>query len=157
MKSGAGYWLVASDGGVFNFGHVPFFGSTGSFPTEPAEKLVPARGDSGYWVVDQNGTAYPFGNASGAPPATALLFSDVTQGTARSCSRSNNWASLISGAGTGRWATTVQGLPSLRGRTVRGSVSHGSQRPVHDCGEPVSLVGPEAGDLVFWGTSQTER
>jgi hypothetical protein len=29
---GAGYWLVASDGGIFTFGDAPFFGSTGGSP-----------------------------------------------------------------------------------------------------------------------------
>jgi hypothetical protein len=28
--SGNGYWLVASDGGVFTFGDAPFLGSTGA-------------------------------------------------------------------------------------------------------------------------------
>jgi hypothetical protein len=27
---GAGYWLVATDGGIFNYGDAPFYGSTGS-------------------------------------------------------------------------------------------------------------------------------
>ncbi|MEA2501371.1 MAG: hypothetical protein QOD01_1482, partial [Actinomycetota bacterium] len=27
---GAGYWLVAADGGIFNFGTAGFFGSTGA-------------------------------------------------------------------------------------------------------------------------------
>jgi hypothetical protein len=26
---GGGYWLVASDGGIFSFGDAPFLGSTG--------------------------------------------------------------------------------------------------------------------------------
>jgi hypothetical protein len=29
---GGGYWLVASDGGVFNFGDAGFFGSMGGKP-----------------------------------------------------------------------------------------------------------------------------
>ena len=29
---GAGYWLVASDGGVFNYGDAGFFGSMGGSP-----------------------------------------------------------------------------------------------------------------------------
>jgi len=27
--SGSGYWIVASDGGIFTYGDAPFFGSTG--------------------------------------------------------------------------------------------------------------------------------
>jgi hypothetical protein len=30
--TGAGYWLVASDGGIFSFGDAAFMGSTGSVP-----------------------------------------------------------------------------------------------------------------------------
>jgi hypothetical protein len=28
--TGTGYWLVASDGGIFAFGTAPFYGSTGN-------------------------------------------------------------------------------------------------------------------------------
>ncbi len=28
--TGAGYWLVATDGGIFSFGDAQFYGSTGS-------------------------------------------------------------------------------------------------------------------------------
>jgi hypothetical protein len=31
---GGGYWLVASDGGVFSFGDAPFEGSTGGLVLE---------------------------------------------------------------------------------------------------------------------------
>jgi hypothetical protein len=29
-SDGGGYWLVATDGGIFNYGDAPFYGSTGS-------------------------------------------------------------------------------------------------------------------------------
>jgi hypothetical protein len=29
---GGGYWLVASDGGIFTFGNAQFMGSTGALP-----------------------------------------------------------------------------------------------------------------------------
>ena len=29
-RSGRGYWLVAADGGIFNYGDAKFFGSTGN-------------------------------------------------------------------------------------------------------------------------------
>jgi hypothetical protein len=35
---GRGYWMVASDGGVFGFGDAPFFGSLGSKGTN--QKVV---------------------------------------------------------------------------------------------------------------------
>ncbi len=35
---GRGYWMVASDGGVFGFGDAPFFGSTGDRPPQPADR-----------------------------------------------------------------------------------------------------------------------
>jgi hypothetical protein len=29
-SNGGGYWLVATDGGIFNYGDATFYGSTGS-------------------------------------------------------------------------------------------------------------------------------
>jgi hypothetical protein len=42
---GAGYWLVASDGGVFTFGDAGFFGSTGA--TVLNRPVVGAAGPAG--------------------------------------------------------------------------------------------------------------
>ena len=77
---GKGYWLVASDGGIFNFGDAGFYGSAagGPSPTRP-RRSCRATGH-GYWVEEQNGTAYPFGDAPGAPPTEGLLFQPVTPG-----------------------------------------------------------------------------
>ena len=35
---GKGYWLVASDGGIFNYGDAVFYGSTGAMPAEQADR-----------------------------------------------------------------------------------------------------------------------
>ena len=54
---GRGYWLIASDGGVFAFGDAGFFGSLGGAP--PATALVgvaPTPDGGGYWVLGANGT-----------------------------------------------------------------------------------------------------
>jgi hypothetical protein len=41
--TGAGYWLVATDGGIFAFGDAPFFGSTGSITlNKPIVGMAPA-------------------------------------------------------------------------------------------------------------------
>jgi hypothetical protein len=40
---GAGYWMSATDGGIFNFGDAKFFGSTGSIKlNKPMVGLAPA-------------------------------------------------------------------------------------------------------------------
>ena len=49
---GGGYWLIASDGGVFAFGDAGFFGSLGGAP--PSTALVgvaPTPDGGGYWVL----------------------------------------------------------------------------------------------------------
>jgi hypothetical protein len=58
---GQGYWLVASDGGVFAFGDASFFGSTGGRAFgAPAVGLVVTPSGNGYAVVDTNGAITRF-------------------------------------------------------------------------------------------------
>jgi hypothetical protein len=67
---GQGYWLVASDGGVFSFGDATFYGSLGaSPPASPVVDVAPAAGDAGYWMLEANGTVQGFGAAPSEPPA----------------------------------------------------------------------------------------
>ena len=57
-----GYWLVGSDGGVFNFGSAPFYGSTGSLNLQrPVVGIVPTRGNAGYWLDASDGGVFSFG------------------------------------------------------------------------------------------------
>ena len=47
----SGYWLAASDGGVFNFG-IPFFGSMGGQPNANPIRAIAATPDGrGYWFL----------------------------------------------------------------------------------------------------------
>jgi N-acetylmuramoyl-L-alanine amidase len=58
-----GYWLVASDGGVFNFG-APFFGSTGTLTlSEPIVGAAATSDGGGYWLVAADGGVFSFGDA----------------------------------------------------------------------------------------------
>ncbi len=57
---GAGYWLVARDGGVFTFGDAPFDGSALSTPDVPAVGI--GAGGTGYRVAF-GFTPSPFGPA----------------------------------------------------------------------------------------------
>ena len=48
----AGYWLVASDGGIFSFGGARFFGSTGRFKlNKPIVGVASTPSGDGYWLV----------------------------------------------------------------------------------------------------------
>ena len=61
----AGYWLVASDGGVFSFGGTTFFGSTGGMHlNSPVVGMAATSGGGGYWLVASDGGIFAFGNAN---------------------------------------------------------------------------------------------
>jgi hypothetical protein len=58
------YWLVASDGGVFNFGNAGFYGSAGSIPlNKPVVGMAPTASKNGYWLVASDGGIFNYGDA----------------------------------------------------------------------------------------------
>jgi hypothetical protein len=61
---GGGYWLVASDGGVFSFGDAQFFGSTGAIRlNKPIVGMAVTPDGGGYWMVASDGGIFAFGHA----------------------------------------------------------------------------------------------
>jgi hypothetical protein len=59
-----GYWLVASDGGVFSYGDAPFFGSTGNIHlNRPIVGMSRTPDGRGYWMVASDGGIFSFGDA----------------------------------------------------------------------------------------------
>ena len=69
--TGTGYWLVASDGGVFSFGDAGFFGSMGGKPLDsPIVGMAADRATGGYWLVAADGGIFsfaaPFDGSTGA-------------------------------------------------------------------------------------------
>jgi hypothetical protein len=56
-----GYWLVGSDGGIFNFGSANFDGSAGSLPLQrPVVGITRDPSNSGYWLVASDGGVFAF-------------------------------------------------------------------------------------------------
>ncbi|HEY2214481.1 MAG TPA: hypothetical protein VGH31_05445 [Acidimicrobiales bacterium] len=56
-----GYWLVGSDGGIFNFGSATFQGSTGNLKlNRPVVGITPTLSDNGYWLVASDGGIFAF-------------------------------------------------------------------------------------------------
>jgi hypothetical protein len=55
-----GYWLVASDGGIFSF-DAPFYGSTGSLTlNKPVVGMAESNNGSGYWLAASDGGIFAF-------------------------------------------------------------------------------------------------
>jgi hypothetical protein len=63
---GGGYFMVASDGGVFAFGDAHFAGSCPGIGgcAGSAVAVMPDTTGNGYWLVTQTGHVYTFGDAS---------------------------------------------------------------------------------------------
>jgi hypothetical protein len=79
--SGEGYYMVASDGGIFAFGDAAFEGSMGGVKLNaPVQSLVPDSDGKGYWLVASDGGIFAFnapfkgslGNKLPASPVVAV-------------------------------------------------------------------------------------
>src|SRR5581483_6815198 len=67
---GGGYWLMATDGGLFSFGDAAFYGSMAGRPGAGRFVGFVANWDgAGYWEVNSAGKATPFGDATDFGPA----------------------------------------------------------------------------------------
>jgi hypothetical protein len=80
--NGGGYFMVASDGGVFSFGDAKFEGSCPGIGgcAGKAVAVAPDASGNGYWVVTSTGSVYTFGDAPyfGAPgPQSSAITSMV--------------------------------------------------------------------------------
>ena len=61
---GRGYWLVASNGGVFCFGDATFHGSPGGLRlNSPIVGIAPTPDGGGYWLVAADGGIFNYGDA----------------------------------------------------------------------------------------------
>jgi hypothetical protein len=57
-----GYWLVASDGGIFAFGDAGFHGSAGALPLDaPIVGMAADDSTGGYWLVASDGGIFSYG------------------------------------------------------------------------------------------------
>jgi subtilisin family serine protease len=62
--TGKGYWLAASDGGIFSYGNATFLGSTGAITlNKPTVGMAATPTGQGYWLVASDGGIFSFGDA----------------------------------------------------------------------------------------------
>ena len=121
---GKGYWLVATDGGVFSFGDARFYGSMGGQPLNaPVVGLTPTADGKGYWEVATDGGIFAFGDAQfyGSMGGTPLERPGGGHRTSTTRAR-------VLGSGQGRRRLLLRRCPlrGFDGRTGR------SMRPVVD-------------------------
>ena len=80
-RTGHGYFMVASDGGVFAFGDARFEGSCPGIGgcSGAAVAVMPDQSGNGYWLVTANGGVYAFGDAPfyGDPPPSSVPVVDA--------------------------------------------------------------------------------
>jgi hypothetical protein len=92
-RNGRGYWLVASDGGIFSFGDARFYGSTAaSLADQPIVGMAATPTGRGYWLVARDGRVFKHGDAivDGSVPAADFITQSIV-GVAASGKRAGFW------------------------------------------------------------------
>ena len=89
---GKGYWLVASDGGIFTYGVAGFFGSAGSIAlNEPIVGLAAAPDGKGYWLVASDGGIFTYGDAGFFGSAGSIALNEPIVGLAAAPDGKGYW------------------------------------------------------------------
>ncbi len=87
-----GYWLAATDGGVFAFGDAGYYGSaTGLHLTAPVVAIERTDAGHGYWLVTTDGGVFAFGDASFHGSAAVLHLAAPVVGMARTPDDRGYW------------------------------------------------------------------
>jgi hypothetical protein len=76
--------MVASDGGIFDYGDAAFLGSRGGQPlNRPIVGMAPTGDGHGYWMVASDGGIFTYGDAGyfGSTGGTALNAPIVAMGS----------------------------------------------------------------------------
>ena len=87
-----GYWLVASDGGIFNYGDAGFYGSTGSIQlNKPIVGMAAAPDGKGYWLVASDGGIFNYGDAGFYGSAGSIQLNAPIVGMAATADGKGYW------------------------------------------------------------------
>ena len=92
-KPGQGYWLVASDGGIFSYGpSASFSGSAGSIHlNKPIVGMAATPTGFGYWLVASDGGIFSYGDANFHGSTGAMHLNQPIVGMARTPGGGGYW------------------------------------------------------------------
>ena len=122
---GKGYWLVATDGGIFSFGDAQFYGSTGNLKlNKPIVGITGTPDGRGYWMVASDGGVFSFGDAQFYGSTGNIKLNKPIVGMARTRTE----------RATGWWPRTEASSPSAM-PTSTGPPGTSSSTPVMPAGE----------------------
>ena len=125
---GNGYWLVASDGGIFSYGDAQFYGSTGSIHlNSPVVGMAAGPGGNGYWLVAADGGIFNYGSADFYGSAGSLHLNKPVVGMAAAPSAQ------------GYWLVASDGGIFTYGNTLFYGSTGGIAAEQADCGDVVGL------------------
>ena len=107
---GSGYWMAATDGGVFNFGSAGFHGSAGNLRLDkPIVGIAPTQDQGGYWLAASDGGVFTFGDAGFFGSAGNLRLNKPIVGVAATPYAPGVGAQEASPAGLGYWLVASDG------------------------------------------------
>jgi hypothetical protein len=87
-----GYWMVASDGGIFNFANAGFYGSMGGKTlNSPVVGMAATPDGKGYWEVAADGGVFNFGDATYYGSMGGLHLNDPIVGIASTPDGGGYW------------------------------------------------------------------
>ena len=88
----SGYWINATDGGVFSFGAAQFYGSTGGMRLNKPVVGISATHDAhGYWEVATDGGVFSFGDAQFHGSTGAMVLNQPVVGMATTPDGGGYW------------------------------------------------------------------
>jgi hypothetical protein len=110
--------VVASDGGIFNYGDAAFYGSAGHVRSAKAiVGIASAPGGNGYWLVASDGSVSAFGQATYYGSGPGLSPKPVKAIVATS-NGDGYWVVSANGTAAGFGNAGAQGTPTSSKTTV---------------------------------------
>ena len=145
---GRGYFMVASDGGVFAFGDAAFEGSCPGIGgcSGSAMSVMPDATGHGYWLVTDTGSVHDFGDApNDGQPTDDTGGRALDPGTVTSAVRTPD--------GQGYWILIVDGFVLPFGDANLYSPSHGDAYGSMTPADPATAVFATGDKLGYWVAS----